>query len=79
VLVEEDEDLTLEVLLYVAYEMVSQLGRAVYRLLSLEEQSLCDFLVEQILSLRLVIEEQDGYVPSLAQETTASALDSQHD
>jgi hypothetical protein len=77
--VEEDEDLTLEVLLYVAYEMVSQLGRAVYRLLLLEEQSLCDFLVEQILSLRLVIEEQDGYVPSLAQETTTSALDSQHD
>jgi hypothetical protein len=77
---EEDEDLTPEVLLHVAYEVVSKLDRAkVYRLLSLEEQSLNDFLVEQICSLRLVVEEQDNSAPSLAQEATTLALDSQHD
>jgi hypothetical protein len=78
--VKEDEDLTPEVLLHVAYEVVSQLDRVeVYRSLSLEEQSLRNFLVEQIHSLRLVVEEQDGSAPSLAQEATALALDSRHD
>jgi hypothetical protein len=86
---EEDEDLapvgdhdelTLEVLLHVAYEVVSQLDRAeVFRSLSIEELSLRDFLVEQIRSLRLVIEEQDDLAPSLAQEATALAHDSRHD
>jgi hypothetical protein len=49
---EENEDLTLEVLLHVAYEVVSILDRVEeFRSLSLEEQSLRDFLVEQICSL----------------------------
>jgi hypothetical protein len=49
---EEDEDLASEVLLHVAYEVVSQLDMAEdFRSLSLEEQSLCGFLVEQIHSL----------------------------
>jgi hypothetical protein len=57
---EENEDLTLEVLLHVAYEVVSKLDRVEeFRSLSLEEQSLRDFLVEQICSLRLVIEAKD--------------------
>jgi hypothetical protein len=74
---EEDENLDLEGLLHVAYEVVSQLVRAKeFRSLSLEEQSLHDFTVEQICSLRLVIEAQDGSAPSLAQEATASGQDS---
>jgi hypothetical protein len=45
----EDECLTPEVLLHVAYEVVSQLDKAEESmLLSLEEHSLPDFLVEQI-------------------------------
>jgi hypothetical protein len=73
----EDEDLVPEVLLHVAYEVVTQLDRAEeFRLLSLEEQSLRNFLVEQICSLQLVIEAQDGSTPSLAQEAIASAQDS---
>jgi hypothetical protein len=60
-LVGEDDDLSPEVLLHFAYEVMSQLDRAeVLRSLSLEELSLCDFLVEQIRCLQLVIEEQDG-------------------
>jgi hypothetical protein len=48
----EDADLVPEVLLHIAYEVVSQLDRAeVFRLLSLKEQSLCGFLGEQIRSL----------------------------
>jgi hypothetical protein len=56
--VKEDRDLAPEVLLQVAYEVVSQLDMAeICRSLSLEEQYLRDFLVEQICSLRLVVEE----------------------
>jgi hypothetical protein len=48
----EDECLAPEVLLHIAYEVVSQLDRAEEsRLLSLDDQSLHDFLVEQIWSL----------------------------
>jgi hypothetical protein len=76
----DDEDLTLEVLLHVAFEVISQLDRAeVFRSLSIKELSLCDFLVEQIRSLRLVVEEQDGPAPSLAQEAIALAHDTWHD
>jgi hypothetical protein len=43
----DDEDLALEVLLHVAFEVISQLDRAeVFRSLSIKELSLCDFLVE---------------------------------
>jgi hypothetical protein len=76
----DDEDLAPEVLLHVAYEVVSQLDMAeVFRPLSIKELSLRDFLVEQIRSLWLVIEEQDDSAPSLTQEATASAHDSRHD
>jgi hypothetical protein len=47
--------------------------------LSLQEQSLRDFLIEQICFLRLVVEAQDGSAPSLAQESIALAQDSWHD
>jgi hypothetical protein len=69
----DEEDLAPEVLLHVAYEVVSQLDRAeVFRLLSIKELSLRDFLVEQICSLWLIVEEQDDSAPCLAQEATAS-------
>jgi hypothetical protein len=51
----EEDDLATEVLLHVAFEVVSQLDRAKeFRLLSLKEQSLRGFLGEQIRSLQLV-------------------------
>jgi hypothetical protein len=63
----EDECLTLEVLLHIAYEVVSQLDRAKeFMLLSLNEQSLHNFLEEHIRSLQLVVEAQDDSIPSLA-------------
>jgi hypothetical protein len=70
----DEEDLAApEVSLHVAYEVVSQLDRAeVFRLLSIKELSLRDFLVEQICSLRLIVEEQDDSAPCLTQEATAS-------
>jgi hypothetical protein len=77
---EEDADLSPEVLLHVAYEVVSQLDRAKeFRSLSLEEQSLRDFLGEQIHSLWLVVKAQNSSAPSLAQEAIVSAQDSRHD
>jgi hypothetical protein len=67
-------------LLHVAYEVVSQLDRAKeFMSLSLQEQSLRDFLIEQICFLWLVVEAQDGSAPSLAQESIALAQDSWHD
>jgi hypothetical protein len=52
--------------------VISQLGKAEEsRWLSPEELSLCDFLVEQIRSLHLVVEEQD-VAPSLTQASIAS-------
>jgi hypothetical protein len=70
-----EECLTPEVLLHIAFEMISQLGKAEEsRCLSPEELSLYDFLVEQIRSLQLVVEEKD-IAPSLIQASTASAQD----
>jgi hypothetical protein len=75
----EDEDFAPEVLLQVAYEVVSQLDRVEdFRSLLLEEQSLRSFLAKQIRSLQLVVVPQDGSAPSLAQEATASSQDSWH-
>jgi hypothetical protein len=71
----EDEYLSSEVRLHIAFEMFSQLGNAeVSRWLSPEEVSLRDFLVEQIRSLQLVVEEQ-GVAPSLSQASVASTQD----
>jgi hypothetical protein len=51
----DGEDLTLVVLLHIAYEVVSHLDRAeAFRSLMLEEQSLCSFFGEHIRSLQLV-------------------------
>jgi hypothetical protein len=48
----DGKDLALEVLLHIACKVVSQVDRAeVFRSFSLEEQSLCGFLGEQIHSL----------------------------
>jgi hypothetical protein len=66
---EEDECLAIEILLHIAYEVVSQLDNAEdFIQLSLEEHSLRYFLVEQIHSLQVVIEAQEDFVPPLAQD-----------
>jgi hypothetical protein len=65
----EDKCLTPEVLLHIANEVVSQLDRAKEsKWLSPEEHSLHDFLVEHVGSLQFVVEVQDDYAPSLAQD-----------
>jgi hypothetical protein len=64
----EDEHLSPEMRLHVAFEVVSQLDKGEdFRSLSPEELSLCDFLNERIRSLQLVVETQDD-APSLSQE-----------
>jgi hypothetical protein len=71
----QDECLTLEVLLHIAFEVISQLDKAEEsRWLSPEEFSLCDFLVQQIRSLQLVVEAQ-GDAPSSTQASIGSAQD----
>jgi hypothetical protein len=56
---DEDECLTPEILLHIAYEVVSQLDNAEeFRQFSLNELSLGDFLVEQIHILDPVVEAQ---------------------
>jgi hypothetical protein len=63
----DDECLVPEVLLHIAFTVISQLSKSEeYRLLSPEELSLRDFLVDQFRSLQLVVEEQ-GVAPSLIQ------------
>jgi hypothetical protein len=70
------ECLTPEVLLHIAYEVVSQLDKAgEFRLLSLDELSLRDFLVKQINALQLVVETQEDFVLPLAQDIMVSAQD----
>jgi hypothetical protein len=63
----DDECLVPEVLLHIAFTVISQLSKSEeYRLLSPEELSLRDFLVDQFRLLQLVVEEQ-GVAPSLIQ------------
>jgi hypothetical protein len=63
----DDECLVSEVLLHIAFTVISQLSKSEeYRLLSPEELSLRDFLVDQFRLLQLVVEEQ-GVAPSLIQ------------
>jgi hypothetical protein len=70
---EEDEYLSLEVWLHIAFEVIFQLDKAEdFRWLSLEDLCLCDFLVEQIRSLQLVVEAQDD-APFLPQASIASS------
>jgi hypothetical protein len=71
----DDECLTPEILLHIAFEVISQLGKAEESMwLSPEALSLRDFLVEQLWSLQLVIEGQ-GIATSLIQTSVASAQD----
>jgi hypothetical protein len=71
----EDECLKSEVLLHIAFEVISQFDKAEEsRWLSPKELSLCDFPVEQTRSLQMVIEAQDD-APSLTQASMASAQD----
>jgi hypothetical protein len=68
----EDEHLSPEVLLHIAYEVVSQLDRAEeFCPLSPDEEDLRDFLKDQIVSLQLVVKVQDATVPSMAQDSLA--------
>jgi hypothetical protein len=61
--------------LHIAFELISKLDKTEEsRWLSLQELSLHDFLVEQIRSLQLVVEEQ-GIAKSLSQASIASAQD----
>jgi hypothetical protein len=63
----DDECLVPEVLLHIAFTVISQLSKSEeYRLLSPEELSLRNFLVDQFRLLQLVVEEQ-GVAPSLIQ------------
>jgi hypothetical protein len=56
----EDVCLTSEVRLHIALEVVAQLDKVKdFRWLSPDELSLCEFLVEQIRSLQMVVEAQD--------------------
>jgi hypothetical protein len=67
---EEDECLIPDVLLHIAYEVVSQLDNAAdFRQLSLGELSRQDFLVEQIDSLQLVVQAQVDHATPLAEDT----------
>jgi hypothetical protein len=67
------------VLLHIAYEVISRLDRAEdFRLLEPEEQSLRDFIENQIASLQLVVEAQDTVIPSMAQDSLVFAHDSWH-
>jgi hypothetical protein len=69
----EDEYLLPEVRLHIAFEVVSQLDKAEdARWLSPKELSFCDFLVEQIWSLQLVVKMQDD-APSMFQASIALA------
>jgi hypothetical protein len=69
----EDEYLSREVQLHIAFEVISQLDKAAdFKWLSPEELSLCDFLDQQIWSLQLIIEAQDD-APFLPQASIASA------
>jgi hypothetical protein len=66
----DDERLSPEVLLHIAYEVVSRLDRVEeFCLLSPDEQDLHYFLKDHIASLQLVLEVQDAAVPSMAQES----------
>jgi hypothetical protein len=70
---EEDECLSPDVLLHIAYDVVSQLDNAAdFWQLSLEELSLQDFLVEQIDSLQPVVEAQVDHATHLSQDTIES-------
>jgi hypothetical protein len=56
----EDVCLTSEVRLHIALEVVAQLDKVKdFRWLSPDELSFCEFLVEQIRSLQMVVEAQD--------------------
>jgi hypothetical protein len=71
----EDECLTPEVLLHIAFEVVSQLDKAEESgWLSPEEHSLHDFVVDQMRSLQMVVEAQDD-APSLTLASITSAQD----
>jgi hypothetical protein len=71
----DDECLTLEVLMHIAFEVISQLSKAEEsRWLSPKELSLHDFLVEQFGSSQLVVEVQ-GVAPSLIHAYVTSAQD----
>jgi hypothetical protein len=73
---EEDGCLTPEVLLHIAFEVMSQLDNAEdFRQLSLEELSLWDFLIEQIHTLQPVVEAQEDFDPHLVQDIINSAQD----
>jgi hypothetical protein len=73
---DEDECLTPEILLHIAYEVVSQLDNAEeFRQFSLDELSLGDFLVEQIHILEPVVEAQEDFVSPLAQDIVGLAQD----
>jgi hypothetical protein len=68
----DGEHLSPEVLLHIAYEVVSQFDRAeVFCLLSSNELDLRDFLEDQIESLQLVVEEHDTAAPFMAQDALA--------
>jgi hypothetical protein len=72
-----DEHLCPEVLLHIAYEVVSELDMAEeFRLLSLDENDLCNFLEDQITSLQLVVRVQDTAAPSVPQDSLALVQDS---
>jgi hypothetical protein len=66
-----DECLTPQLLLHIAFEVISQLDKGEdSRWLQPEELSLWDFLVEQIQSLQLAVVEQ-GIAPSLPKASIA--------
>jgi hypothetical protein len=79
----EDEYLSPEVRMHIAFKVVSQLEKAkVFRSLLLKELSLRVFLVEQIRSLQLIVEVQlqvivevQDYAPSLSQEPSQPEMD----
>jgi hypothetical protein len=71
-----DVRLSSEVLLHIAYEVVSQLDRAdEFRLLSHDKLELRDFLEDQIASLQLVVEVQNAAGPFVAQDPHTLAQD----
>jgi hypothetical protein len=75
----EDERPSSVVLLHIVYEVASQLDKAEdFRLLPPEEESLRDFLVDQITSSQLVVEVQNTVVPSMAQDSLVFDLDLWH-
>jgi hypothetical protein len=76
----DDDRLSSEVLLHIAYEVVSQLDRAEdFWLLSPDKQDLCDFLEDHITSLQLVVEVaslQDTAAPSVVPDSLVLVQDS---